>query len=233
MRDIFAEVVEKNMNKDPEYYSLDDGSFHASDAFRNPLIMWLKYNTDEFKFCEETKRIMTIGSAIHEYIQNNIEGMIPEVEISINTGLYKIKGRMDLYDPKENTIYEIKTCSSFKYKPYKQHLGQLSIYMTAKAANEGVLVYINKKDGSYKNILITYQEAQKYYREVIKYFDFIYNIINIKSLDTAMKLILHSKYYKDTLYEIKYNNLDYIIEKYSREDDDYYDKILADFIYLK
>jgi len=90
--------------------------------------------------------IMAIGNGIHFQLQDLLreEGWVSEVKTTWGLGEFKLIGHIDLYNPRENIVLEIKTTNKVPEKPYLPHLRQLNAYLIMSKARKGYLIYIGK-----------------------------------------------------------------------------------------
>jgi len=202
IRDIWEEIVNKYKNNN---YKKELGTFFASDVLKNPYLLWLEYY-NKINTSFNSQRTMCLGIAVHEFIERNTN-LEKEIDLEIKFKKYTIKGRLDLLDPKNKIIYEIKTCKSLDYVPYINNLCQLSIYMRSVNSNYGVLLYIDKNTGEHKNIVVNKALSKNYYLKAKKYFDYMYNILKIDDEKEVIKRVKKSKFFKETEYQLKFYNI--------------------------
>ncbi|RLG84350.1 MAG: CRISPR-associated protein Cas4 [Thermoprotei archaeon] len=104
----------------------------------------LKYPELLFSF----EPITILGVLVHRGLQGILEkhDFVPEYSIEkeydIDGHKIKLKGRIDVYNPKENVVVEIKTSRSSQGTPREHHIEQLLIYMNIVDSEFGILVYI-------------------------------------------------------------------------------------------
>jgi len=201
VRDLWKEIVSKYHNEQRRQY----GVYFASDVLINPYILWLKYR-GKLNNSFESQKTMCIGIAVHEFVEKNVN-LEKEISLELKFKNYIIKGRLDLYDPKNKVIYEIKTCKSLEYVPHENNLCQLSLYMHKMNANYGVLVYIDKVTGEHKNVVMNECKAKKYYSKAKRYFDYVHNLLKLDE-EEVIRRVKKSKFFKDTVYQLKLYNID-------------------------
>ena len=95
--------------------------------------------------------IFLIGNGVHYWLQALLkeQGWEAEKKVEQNLGEFKIVGHIDLYNPKERILLELKTVGKAPVKPYLVHLRQVNSYTVMVRARKGYIVYI-AKDGYIK-----------------------------------------------------------------------------------
>ncbi len=111
--------------------------------------------------------IMAIGNGVHVALQDLLreEGWIDELEVEWNLGKFKLVGHVDLYNPRENIVLEIKTTGKVPEKPYLPHLRQLNAYLIMSKARKGYLIYIGK-DGKVR--VFDLKPGKRLWKETVK-----------------------------------------------------------------
>ena len=136
----------------------EDAVFHPSQLARckrQATISKLGLDHHDTK----TLGIFHTGTMIHEWLEESLEGRIPDVhhehpvqatyfDDEQESDLVEITGTADVWDAHNKVVYDFKSRGGW-YKfdpPSERHLNQLALYMDALGAEGGQVVYINKKD---------------------------------------------------------------------------------------
>ncbi len=90
--------------------------------------------------------IMSFGNGLHNQLQEYLvsQGWKSEVEVSWNFKYFRLIGHIDLYNPTNNTVLEIKTTNKIPDNPYPNHVMQLNSYQAMIKAEKGYLIYISR-----------------------------------------------------------------------------------------
>jgi len=90
--------------------------------------------------------IMAIGNGVHWQLQELLkeEGWKSEVKTEWDLKKFKLIGHIDLFNPEENIVLELKTIGRVPERPYLPHLRQINAYLIMIKARKGYLVYIGK-----------------------------------------------------------------------------------------
>jgi len=136
----FRKLIEKTSR-----VHYDTNIIHVSEV--SGCLRLAYYNRKSLKTTLDIKNIiMAIGNGIHFQLQDLLreEGWISELKVEWNLGKFKLIGHVDLYNPKENMVLEIKTTNKVPEKSYLPHLRQLNAYLVMSRARKGYLIYIGK-----------------------------------------------------------------------------------------
>jgi len=74
--------------------------------------------------------LMSYGNGIHELLQNYLikKGWRIEYPVSRQFKYLRLVGHIDLYEPRQNIVVEIKTTSKIPREPYTEHVRQINTY---------------------------------------------------------------------------------------------------------
>ncbi len=91
---------------------------------------------------------MIQGALIHRGLEELLreQGFVTEAPVEqeyvVDGETYKVKGRMDAYEPDKGVVVEIKTGRSAIGTPREHHIDQLQVYMNLVDAKLGILIYV-------------------------------------------------------------------------------------------
>jgi hypothetical protein len=103
------------------------------------------------QFGPDTQGRFQLGDFVHNYIQEQVlpgHMTMHENQVRVEVDGLTLKGHYDCFDG--NTVYDFKSRSGW-YRfdpPYNYHIDQLHVYMKALGVQQGLMVYISKKDFS-------------------------------------------------------------------------------------
>lgn len=103
--------------------------------------------------------VMAIGNGIHYQLQELLrsEGWRPEYEVSWDFKKFKLIGHIDLYNPRENIVLELKTVNKVPDKPYDSHVIQVNTYLAMVRSRKGYIAYI-ARDGNIRVYKVSYDK---------------------------------------------------------------------------
>lgn len=88
-----------------------------------------------------------LGDLAHAGLESLLRehGFLPEFQVEkhveVGSALYRVKGRVDAYNPDTGEVVEIKTARTLRAEPYEHHLAQINIYLNMLGSERGYLVY--------------------------------------------------------------------------------------------
>lgn len=95
--------------------------------------------------------IQALGNLLHEAIGRVFpEGWLGELSVKLCRGGVCLSGRVDLYNPSENVLVEVKTRAYVPERPAPHHVVQARIYSAVLGARRVYLLYIGRARGDYR-----------------------------------------------------------------------------------
>jgi len=110
----------------------------------------------------------SIGDAIHKMFQQYMtsKGWSAEFEISMSLKDFQLVGHVDLYNPLENVIIEIKTINGIPNEPYTSHVLQANTYGFMARVKNIFIAYIDRARGRIKVFKIN--RDKQMFKEVMR-----------------------------------------------------------------
>jgi len=95
--------------------------------------------------------IQALGNILHEVVGRVFpEGWLSEVSVRVCNGRVCLGGRVDLYNPSENVLVEVKTRAYVPDRPVPHHVVQARLYASVLGARRVHLLYIGRARGDYR-----------------------------------------------------------------------------------
>ena len=157
----FREIIERTSRV---HYSSD--IIHVSEV--SNCLRKAFYDRKVAKPTLDIKNILkVIGNGVHYQHQEFLrtKGFVTESEVKRDFKKFKLVGHIDLLNPKENLIIEIKTVNKIPQRPYLSHIRQLNAYLIMSRTKEGELIYISR-DGGVK--IYHLKPDKRLWRETVK-----------------------------------------------------------------
>ena len=154
---------------------IDKNSIHVSSLGQCKRKVWYKYFI-QHEFSIDTLRIFKIGDKIHEWTTELLEKVKAEhgiqymdsemaVVVMVEEGdrLLRFSGKYDEFlvlDDGTRMIIEKKSTKSVdaKYRAEEDHIMQAMVYMAAKGAEKGMIVYFSKTDMKVKQFAVEFDK---------------------------------------------------------------------------
>jgi len=152
----FEHVIGQRLADDEEkgsHMEWDPKVFHPSQVgYSKYTLLTKKLGLDDVSDLHGTFKV---GDLIHEFVQDSmfrqhdhLDYTNFEQEVEFEEDGLVFVGHADIYDPRRDIVYDIKSRSSWYNfdPPVDRHVDQLHCYMRGMDADYGQVIYVQKKD---------------------------------------------------------------------------------------
>ena len=127
---------------------------HVTDVVRCLRLSYLEATQaipPDLDVLSRVRLIQALGNLLHEAVGRVFpEGWLSEVSVRVCDGTLCLEGRVDLYNPSENALVEVKTRAYPPDRPVPHHVVQARLYASVLGARRLQLLYIGRARGDYR-----------------------------------------------------------------------------------
>jgi len=122
---------------------VENGYVWVTDMVHCPERYHLSLQYPEVSLGQFSSTQFVLGELLHRAIESDklFEGWLKEYEVAKDYGKFKIRGQVDLWNPDEKILVEIKTGRDVKSPPSPHHILQVWIYKQILGSQQEFIIY--------------------------------------------------------------------------------------------